>query len=108
MKGLAPANTLTGKVQRVLTDEWQTRSEIIYGIRSTLSGTEQNSVGFLLDRLVSEGRAESIHIPDPRYMSGHVTKYRRLAVPGQEVGQQGGRASSVPLAEDVPTAEGSA
>ena len=93
MKGLAPPETLTGKVQRVIAREWMSYQDVLRAL-PTLKGTEQNSVRYLLERLVREGRASQRRNPDTRYMSGYVTEYRGLAGPGQvHSGQEGGEAS---------------
>ena len=78
MKGLAPADTLTGKVQRALTDEWQTQAEIVGGC-GRLTDTEYANVRPLLERLVREGRAAVKHVPSSQHMSGGYYVYRRNA-----------------------------
>ena len=78
MKGLAPADTLTGKVQRALTDEWQTQAEIV-GACGRLTDTEYANVRPLLERLVREGRAQQSTVRSSQLMSGGYPVYRRNA-----------------------------
>lgn len=56
MKGLAPPDTLTGKIQRALTDEWQSHSEIVQAIG--VHDSRPSTVRACLERLCSEDRAE--------------------------------------------------
>jgi hypothetical protein len=78
MKGLAPPDTLTGKVQRALTDDWQTQAEIV-GACAPLSDTEYSNVRPLLERLVREGRAQQSIVHSTWAMSGGYPVYRRNA-----------------------------
>ena len=73
MKGPAPPETLTGKVQRALSDEWKTEAKIAYRV----GFPEYRNVGPCLRRLVSEGRAESRLVRDIKFMSGGYYEYRR-------------------------------
>jgi hypothetical protein len=75
VRGTADKETLTGRVQRALSDEWQTQGQIVGAadIRSNDNVTIQR----LLERLVREGRAESRHTTSPGYLSGGFTEYRR-------------------------------
>lgn len=75
MKGLAPADTLTGKVQRALTDEWRTQREIVESVG--IYDAKPSTVRALLERLCSEGRAEWQLERNIRYMSGGVVRWRR-------------------------------
>jgi len=75
MKGLAPPDTLTGKVQRALTDEWQTQAEIV-GACGRLTDTEYANVRPLLERLVREGRAQLKDVYSSAHMSGGYPVYR--------------------------------
>jgi hypothetical protein len=78
MKGLAPADTLTGKVQRALTDEWQTQAEIVGGC-GYLTDSEYSNVRFVLERLVREGRAAQTFTRSSQHMAGGYNQYRRKA-----------------------------
>lgn len=58
MKGLAPAHTLTGQVQRLLEDDWFSQSAIMG--RLGLPPRQAATVRALLERLVAEGRAQKV------------------------------------------------
>jgi hypothetical protein len=75
MRGTADPGTLTGQVQRALTDEWKTQARIVQsaGLHSVRSGT----LRALLERLVREGRAEIRRTDSPHYMSGGFDEFRR-------------------------------
>lgn len=65
MKGTASADTLTGKVQRALTDEWQTQAQIMLASGVYDYRPRPSTLRALLERLCSEGRAEwQVHRPD--------------------------------------------
>jgi hypothetical protein len=76
MKGLAPPETLTGKVQRALSDEWSPAAWVV-GRCEKLTYSEYGNVLHVLERLVREGRAESRLVRDIKFMSGGYYEYRR-------------------------------
>lgn len=79
MKGTAPPDSLTGKVQRALTDEWQTQAQI--SARMGVAWRQHESpkpstIRALLERLCSEGRAEwQVH--RHTQLSGGVVRWRK-------------------------------
>ena len=76
MKGTAHPDSLTGKVQSALTDEWQTQSQI--AARAGLYDYKKpTTLRALLERLVSEGRAEWKIDRQPQV---HIVRWRRLSV----------------------------
>lgn len=76
MKGQANPETLTGRIQDALTDEFELQAAIV-GRCGQLTDSEYGNARHVLERLVREGRAESRFTPDHRYMSGGITEYRR-------------------------------
>lgn len=79
MKGQANPETLTGKIQRALTDDWQTQAEIV-GACGRLTDSEYANVRPLLERLVREGRAQASHVDTLSPVTFGYTVYRRLSV----------------------------
>jgi hypothetical protein len=75
MRGLADSDSLTGKLQRALSDEWQLQSTIVRA--ADLWSVKTRTVTACLERLVREGRAESRIVTNPAYVSGGYTEYRR-------------------------------
>jgi hypothetical protein len=76
MKGQANPDTLTGRIQRALTDEFEPQAAIV-GRCGQLTDSEYVNARLVLERLAREGRAESRFTPDHRYLSGGHTEYRR-------------------------------
>jgi hypothetical protein len=77
LRGTASGETLTGQLQRALTDEWQIQSAIIRA--ADLWSVKTRTVTACLERLVREGRAESRVVTNPAYVSGGYTEYRKGA-----------------------------
>jgi len=76
MKGQASPDTLTGKVQSALTDEYQMVANIGAAIPGGLTDSEWSNLRHVLERLTREGRAEQQFVLSSAYMAGGYAVYR--------------------------------
>ena len=77
MKGMAPPESFTGKIQRALGNDWRAEADIIFTAHVEM--TPYATTRACLVRLEREGRAESRFRRSSDSMSGGWTEWRRKA-----------------------------